>query len=104
MQAARIEECTCRITTTTTAAGTVLLAFVVGALTGAAVALLFAPASGEETREYLGQKAREGKARARDAVEQGREVYQRQRESIASAVDRGREAFQQARSREEQGA
>jgi gas vesicle protein len=83
---------------------TVLLAFVVGALTGAAVALLFAPASGEETREYLGQKAREGKARARDAVEQGREVYQRQRESISSAVERGREAFQQARGREEQGA
>jgi gas vesicle protein len=84
--------------------GTVLLAFVVGALTGAAVALLFAPASGEETREYLGQKAREGKARARDAVEQGREVYQRQRESLTTAVDRGREAFQQARSREEQDA
>jgi gas vesicle protein len=84
--------------------GTVLLAFMVGALTGAAVALLFAPASGEETREYLGQKAREGKARARDAVEQGREVYQRQRESLASAVERGRDAFQQARSREEQDA
>jgi gas vesicle protein len=84
--------------------GTVLLAFAVGALTGAAVALLFAPASGEETREYLGQKAREGKARARDAVEQGREVYQRQRESLTTAVDRGREAFQQARSREEQDA
>jgi gas vesicle protein len=84
--------------------GTVLFAFVVGALTGAAVALLFAPASGEETREYLGQKAREGKARARDAVEQGREVYQRQRESLAGAVERGREAFQQARNREEQGA
>ena len=84
--------------------GSVLLAFVVGALTGAAVALLFAPASGEETREYLGQKAREGKARARDAVDQGREVYQRQRESLTTAVDRGREAFQQARSREEQDA
>ena len=41
--------------------GTVMLAFLVGALTGAAVALLFAPASGEETREYLGQKAREGR-------------------------------------------
>ena len=39
--------------------GTVMLAFIVGALAGAAVALLFAPASGEETREYLGQKARE---------------------------------------------
>ena len=52
-------------------AGTVMLAFVVGALTGAAVALLFAPASGEETREYLGQKAREGQAKAREALERG---------------------------------
>ena len=76
---------------------TVMLAFVVGALTGAAVAILFAPASGEETREYLGQKAREGRARAREAVDQGRDVYQRQRENLTSAVDRGREAFQQAR-------
>ena len=79
--------------------GTVLLAFMVGALTGAAVALLFAPASGEETREYLGQKAREGRARARDAIDQGREVYQRQRETLTGAIDRGREAFQQARER-----
>jgi gas vesicle protein len=82
--------------------GSVMLAFMIGALTGAAVALLFAPASGEETREYLGQKARESRARARDAVEQGREVYQRQRETLASAVERGREAFQQARERGEQ--
>ena len=81
--------------------GTVLLAFMVGALTGAAVALLFAPASGEETREYLNQKAREGRARAREALEQGREVYQRQRETLGGAIDRGREAFQQARERGE---
>jgi gas vesicle protein len=83
-------------------AGTMMLAFVVGALTGAAVALLFAPASGEETREYLGQKAREGRARARDAIDQGREAYQRQRETLSSAIDRGREAFQQARERGDQ--
>jgi gas vesicle protein len=81
---------------------TVMLAFVVGALTGAAVALLFAPASGEETREYLGQKAREGRARAREAVEQGRELYERQRDTVTSAVDRGREAFQQARTQGDQ--
>ena len=80
-----------------TSGGTVMLAFLVGALTGAAVALLFAPASGEETREYLGQKAREGRARAREAMEQGRDVYQRQRDHLVSAVERGREAFQQAR-------
>ncbi len=74
-----------------------MLAFIVGALTGAAAALLFAPASGEETREYLGQRAREGRARAREAVDHGREVYQTQREALTSAVERGREAFQQAR-------
>jgi gas vesicle protein len=78
-------------------AGTVMLAFMVGALAGAAVALLFAPATGEETREYLGEKAREGRAKAREAVEQSREVYQRQREHLSTAIERGREAFQKAR-------
>jgi gas vesicle protein len=81
--------------------GSVMLAFVLGAVAGAAVALLFAPASGEETREYLGRRAREGRDRARDAardaVDQGREYYQRQRDTVASAIERGREAFQQAR-------
>lgn len=80
----------------------VMIAFVVGALTGAAVALLFAPASGEETREYLGKKAREGQDKAREAMEQGREYYERQREHLVTAVDRGREAFQQARERGDQ--
>ena len=79
-----------------------MVAFVLGALTGAAVALLLAPATGEETREFLGQKAREGKAKARDAMDQGREYYNSQRENLVTAVDRGREAFQQARERGEQ--
>jgi gas vesicle protein len=82
--------------------GTFMVAFVIGALTGAAVALLFAPASGEETREYLGQKAREGKDKARDAVDQGRDYYRSQRENLVTAVERGREAFQQARERGDQ--
>jgi len=77
--------------------GMVLLAFMVGALSGAAAALLFAPASGEETREYLGQKAREGRNRAREAVDQGLDLYEQQRETLTSAVDRGRDAFKQAR-------
>jgi gas vesicle protein len=82
--------------------GGVMVAFVIGALAGAAVALLFAPASGEETRELLSQKAREGKAKAKEAMDQGREYYTRQRDNIATAVDRGREAFQQARERGDQ--
>ena len=79
--------------------GTVMVAFVVGALTGAAVALLFAPASGEETREYLGQRARETKARAQQALDEGREFYNQQRQGVSSAIERGSEAFSDARER-----
>ena len=50
------------------AAGTVILAFVLGTITGAAVALLMAPTSGEETRRLLAEKAREGRERANDAA------------------------------------
>jgi gas vesicle protein len=52
--------------------GAVLLAFVAGAVTGAAVALLFAPATGEETRDYIGQRAREGREKVVDAARQFR--------------------------------
>jgi gas vesicle protein len=82
--------------------GTLMLAFVVGAATGAVAALLLAPASGEETRDYINQKAREGRDRAREAVDHGREVYRKQRDTLTTAIERGREAFQQAREREEQ--
>jgi gas vesicle protein len=82
--------------------GNLMVAFVIGALTGAAVALLFAPATGEETREFLGQKAREGKLKAREAMDQGRDYYNSQRDNLVTAVERGREAFQQARERGDQ--
>jgi gas vesicle protein len=78
-------------------AGTVLAAFAIGALAGAAVALLYAPATGEETRRKLSEKAREGRERADQLAREGREFFNRQREVLASAVERGREAFDQAR-------
>jgi gas vesicle protein len=78
-------------------AGTVVVAFVLGAITGATVALLMAPATGEETRRLLAEKAREGRDKAGEAARQGRELWNRQRDNIANAVDRGREAYQQAR-------
>jgi len=53
-------------------AGAVLLAFIAGAVAGAAVALLYAPASGDDTREYLGQRAREGREKVVDAARQFR--------------------------------
>jgi gas vesicle protein len=79
------------------AAGTVVVAFVLGAITGAAIALLLAPASGEETRRILAEKAKEGRERASDAARQGREFVNKQRENISTAIDRGREAYNQAR-------
>jgi gas vesicle protein len=46
--------------------GALLIAFTLGAIAGAAVALLLAPATGRETREFLGEKAREGVRKAKD--------------------------------------
>ena len=77
--------------------GGLLVAFIAGAVTGAAVALLFAPASGEETRDFLSERAREGRDRAADAARQGRDILNRQRDNLASAIERGREAYQSAR-------
>ena len=79
------------------AAGTVIVAFVLGAVTGAAVALLMAPATGEEMRRMLGEKAREGRDRANEAAQQGREFLNRQRDHLNAAVERGRDAYRQAR-------
>ena len=81
-------------------AGSILLAFLVGAVAGAAVALLYAPATGRETREFLGEKAREGRDRAAEAAAKGREYINQGRETIATAIERGRDAYQQARARE----
>ena len=77
--------------------GGVLVAFAVGAITGAAVALLFAPATGEETRRKLSEKAKEGRERAESMAREGREYFSRQRDNLTAAVERGREAFDQAR-------
>ena len=80
--------------------GSILLAFILGAVSGAAVALLYAPGPGSETREYLGERAREGRERAAAAAEKGREILKEGRETLSTAVDRGREAYQQARTQE----
>jgi gas vesicle protein len=85
------------------AAGTIIVSFLLGAVAGAAVALLVAPATGDEMRRILAEKAREGRERAGDAARQGREFVNRQRDTFSSAIDRGREAYRQAKGGTEPG-
>ena len=77
---------------------------------GSLLGILFAPKSGEETREYLSQKVNEGseyaqkkvqelRVPAEDLVERGKEVATQKKAKIAAAVDVGRETYQQAKSK-----
>lgn len=90
-----------------------VVTFLLGALSGAAVALLFAPRSGRETRERLGERLRETAERSRQLGEQAlektremagdaggyierqREALERRRERLAAAVEAGRQAYQE---------
>ncbi len=84
--------------------------FLVGMGIGALIGILFAPKSGEETREYLRQKAEEGREfaqrkarelreRADEFIDRGKDVVQRQKEQISAAVEAGKEAYQREKSK-----
>lgn len=81
-------------------AGAVLVGFVLGAVAGAAVALLATPVSGDEMRRRVSERAEDVRARAAESARQGREFLNRQRETLATAIDKGLEAYEQARSGE----
>lgn len=82
--------------------GAIFVAFLLGAIAGAATALLLAPQTGEETRRLLAQKAREGREKAGEAAQKGKEFVGRQRENVATAIERGKEAYHRVRGPEEQ--
>ena len=68
-----------------------LVWFVAGAAIGAAIALLYAPQSGEKTRRLIGRKAREGRDviadSGRDLVDKGRELYEKGRRVADDAAE-----------------
>jgi gas vesicle protein len=69
----------------------VLVAFIAGAAVGAAVALLFAPAPGTDTREVVGRRAREGRDRVLEALRQGRGILGERRTEVVTAFERARQ-------------
>ena len=93
--------------------------FLLGALIGAGVALLFAPRSGRETRADIGRRARAAQDRVRDVatdvtdqvvdtfetarsrieeqIESARSAIVNKKEQVSRAMEAGREAAQQAR-------
>jgi gas vesicle protein len=72
--------------------GGALAAFAVGALVGAAVALLYAPRSGQETRELITDKGRDIKNKLTDAMDDMPAFIDGKKADLAAAFDSGKEA------------
>jgi gas vesicle protein len=81
------------------AVGGYLTAFAVGALVGAGLALLYAPHSGQETRELLARRAIDLKDKAAKAVEEARDTVLEKKAELAAAVEAGKEAVREQRAR-----
>ena len=79
--------------------GAFLVGFIVGGLTGAVVALLFAPQSGEETRALIKDKSIELRDRAAQTAE---EALARAEAAAAEARARAEELAKVARTRAEE--
>jgi len=84
--------------------------FLAGLGIGAILALLFAPRSGKETREYIAGKAEEGrnyvKAKSEDlcrqaegAVEKGKDLVTKQKELLSAALEAGKQAYQEEKAK-----
>ena len=84
-----------------------LSAFLLGLGVGVGIGMLFAPKSGQETRDLLRSKAGEGseflkqrgteiKQTASEWVDKSKDVLSRQKDTLADAVQAGRQAYRDA--------
>ena len=81
-----------------------LTSFLLGLGVGVGIGMLFAPRSGQETRElikskagegtdYLKQRSSEARQTAAEWVDKGKEALNRQKDSLADAVEAGKQAY-----------
>lgn len=84
--------------------------FLAGLGIGAVLALLFAPRSGEETRELLSKKADQGREyvtnrsrelrnQAEELVEKAKDLVTQQKEQLSAALEAGKQAYQEEKSK-----
>lgn len=84
--------------------------FFLGAIAGAAAAVLLTPKTGEQTRELLAEHggdwfkkaqdaAGQAQVRAGDLFDKGREYFEEQAQKLASAFEAGRSAMKEEISR-----
>src|SRR5438132_11471730 len=84
-----------------------LSAFLLGLGVGVGIGMLFAPKSGQETRDliktkagestdYLKQRGTEVKQTAAEWVDKGKEAIGRQKDSLTEAVEAGKQAYRNA--------
>lgn len=91
--------------------------FLMGSFIGASIALLFSPKTGEETREFLGQKYRKGTdslankteegseliaekskqvvEKVSETIDRGKDNLLRQKEQLTAAIEAGKEAYEE---------
>ena len=75
----------------------ILAGLIVGAAAGAVLALLLAPASGEETRQKLGDTARRLGDEGRRRMDEARGMATERLGDVRAAVRAGRDAYSQSR-------
>ena len=84
-----------------------LSSFLLGLGVGVAIGMLFAPKSGEETRELIKNKAGEGtdyikqrgaefKETASGWVDKGKDAINRQKDTLNDAMEAGKQAYRDA--------
>lgn len=87
--------------------------FLAGAGIGAILALLFAPKTGQETRDYIAQRAtesrdrvaeksREYRQRAEGYVDKARGSVAKQKEQLSAALEAGKQAYREEKGKETQ--